>query len=324
MQRANTGYTPITHKVKLVYKKNDGYVRADGAYYQVFAPQDIRKSIGKAVKKLIRDFEGLKAFWDTIHPIREFYFVVNDKYYGSFPTIEKDMEAIKQKYALDRCELFLAKDLENVLFSLPDDIIMSIAGFVPELDAVSESERFSLAFKTIDATTQLNIVPRIYTGKQILRILENVFGYDFDADGVETENEVELSANFLNKLQDLGDLLSNFTPGDRVQLAFELDADIANLENNNLRVFGEQQVRDIQGGEEPFKVPIATIRVVRSWDIPEEFDILIEKWDELMKQINMATPQDREELIESYFEEWDELVEKTGMFKEKENSSTSN
>ncbi len=60
-------------------RKNDGYIKSKGIFFQVFSPEEISKSYLKIVKKLNDDFTGLQAQWS---PINEFYFVINDKYHG--------------------------------------------------------------------------------------------------------------------------------------------------------------------------------------------------------------------------------------------------
>ena len=50
-------------------RKNDGYIRKKGIFYQVFAPEDINKSYVNVVKKLNNDFNGLLKQWS---PVNEF------------------------------------------------------------------------------------------------------------------------------------------------------------------------------------------------------------------------------------------------------------
>ena len=48
-------------------RKNDGYIKDKGIFYQVYAPENIETSYVNAVKKLKVDFNGLKALWDSIN-----------------------------------------------------------------------------------------------------------------------------------------------------------------------------------------------------------------------------------------------------------------
>ncbi|MHB1664131.1 MAG: ABC-three component system protein [bacterium] len=112
-------------------RKNDGYNKVKGIYYQVYAPEYIKSSnsYSKIIKKLINDFEGLISQWS---PVNEYYFVINDKYKGVYPDVEKNLNEIKTKYNLQKVGLTTAKDLENLLFKLSDDQISQISGFLPD------------------------------------------------------------------------------------------------------------------------------------------------------------------------------------------------
>ncbi len=110
-------------------RKNDGYIKSKCIYFQVFAPEDIRKSYTDIVNKLKTDFAGLNKQWG---PVKQFYFVVNDKYKGVNPDSEKIIQDIRTSHNLDYAGFMTAKDLENMLFELADDQIGMIAGFIPD------------------------------------------------------------------------------------------------------------------------------------------------------------------------------------------------
>ncbi len=110
-------------------KKNDGYIKDKDIFYQVYAPEDIRKSYANAVKKLKKDFSGLKSHWGNIN---EFYFVINDKYKGINADCAQAIQRIQEEYNLNKAEILTAKDLENILFKLDDDQILSVAGNIPD------------------------------------------------------------------------------------------------------------------------------------------------------------------------------------------------
>ncbi len=121
-------------------RKNDGFEPMAGRYFQVYAPEELRNREQDAICKLETDFQGLYAHWSGIFPsgIREFYFVLNDRCRGSvFPSIHEAMERIRQRYALDRCEPFLTKHLENEFFSLTEEGMLSIIGFIPDPESIT-------------------------------------------------------------------------------------------------------------------------------------------------------------------------------------------
>jgi len=134
MARANPNFKPVKPQGNIGDRKNDGYDNKTGTYYQVYAPEDLSKSQTDALKKIERDFSGLKAFWDGIYPVQEFYFVLNDKYQGTYPTLQKEVAQIGTKHGLKESHILGAHNLENILFSLADDIIVSIVGHIPSLD----------------------------------------------------------------------------------------------------------------------------------------------------------------------------------------------
>lgn len=112
-------------------RKNDGYIQSEGTYFQVYAPEDIRntRTSVNAVRKLRTDFTGLRAQW---HGIRNFVFVINDKFKGAPPDCELEIQEIKEQYMLENAEILTASDLENIMFSLEDDKIKIIIGFLPD------------------------------------------------------------------------------------------------------------------------------------------------------------------------------------------------
>jgi hypothetical protein len=132
MQASNPQFRQIKPQGQIGDRKNDGYDHTTGSYYQAFAPEKPSASESVAVGKLKDDFAGLKKHWESVCPIKEFRFVFNDKYNGSFPTLESDLAELKAKHFLKECCTFLAKDLEDVFFKLPDDKMMAILGFLPD------------------------------------------------------------------------------------------------------------------------------------------------------------------------------------------------
>ncbi|CAM3231941.1 ABC-three component system protein [Filibacter tadaridae] len=110
-------------------RKNDGYVKQTGTYYQVFAPEEIEKSYPNTVKKLHTDFNGLIEQWS---PVNSFYFVINDKYKGVNADAEQEIEKIKEVHGLENAAILTAKDVENTLFELEEDQIFSIVGMLPD------------------------------------------------------------------------------------------------------------------------------------------------------------------------------------------------
>jgi len=110
-------------------RKNDGYIKSKGIYYQVFAPEDIRLKYPDTVKKMNDDFSVLISQWS---PVNEFYFLVNDKYKGVSPDAEIAMGQLIKSNKLVNGGILTAKYLENKLFSLADEHIVTIVGHIPD------------------------------------------------------------------------------------------------------------------------------------------------------------------------------------------------
>ncbi len=130
MSLAVPGFKPIKPHGNIGDRKNDGYIEDTQIYYQVFAPEDLQKSHSKATSKLKADFEELIQHWPTV---REFYFVMNDKYQGPYPNAVQDINSLKNRFKLDKADFVLAKDLENMAFSkLTDDALLELVNFPPD------------------------------------------------------------------------------------------------------------------------------------------------------------------------------------------------
>lgn len=115
-------------------RKNDGFIRSKGIFYQVFAPEDISKSYPDAIAKLEKDFAGLVSQWN---PVKEFYFVVNDKYKGVNADANQTIANIVKNNSLTKGKILTAKDIETIVFGLTDDLIIRIVGFLPDWEQIT-------------------------------------------------------------------------------------------------------------------------------------------------------------------------------------------
>lgn len=76
---------------------NDGYLKGKGIYFQVYSPEEI-KDEKKLFKKLEHDLEGLINHWNHLEKIKEYNFVVNDKFRNLDVSTNKFMLDIQNKY----------------------------------------------------------------------------------------------------------------------------------------------------------------------------------------------------------------------------------
>ena len=151
MNYADTDFQQIKPWGNIGDRKNDGYIKTKGIFYQVYAPEDIRKSYPNVVSKLKEDFDGLKAKWS---PVNEFYFVVNDKYKGVNADCEKIIQEIKISHNLNDAGFLTAKYLENILFELEDNQIYLITGHIPDPANIKQLD-FSILNEVIGHIMQL-------------------------------------------------------------------------------------------------------------------------------------------------------------------------
>jgi len=134
MSYVHEDFSAVKPQGRIGDRKNDGFDRASGTYYQVYAPETPSRedTVAKAVDKAEVDFAGLLDFWNTIQPIKRFRFAYNDKYHGTQPTLEAKLAQIKKDHDLQDAKVFLSKDLEDCFLGLEEDQIYSILGFVPD------------------------------------------------------------------------------------------------------------------------------------------------------------------------------------------------
>jgi hypothetical protein len=248
-------------------KYSDGYIKEKGVYFQVYGPEDIRSSYPYVVKKINIDFKGLLKHWS---PVNEFYFVVNDKFNGVNADAEQTLTALKNKYNLKKSGFFTADDLSKIVFSLDDDIIQKIIGFLPNPENLSNLEYSSLK----------EVIGHIM--KQSLPIkAEEIKRPDWD-EKIKFNKLSSHSAELLNlgsiNLGGLEKYLANQTP-----LAQELQeqmtgiyekikADWEGLEYKSDNIFWEIINTCVPQNESRYQMPVLTImsKYFESCDIFEE------------------------------------------------------
>ena len=150
--------------------KNDGFDKTKGTYYQVFAPENIKKpkTINEAVKKLEKDFTGLYGYWNSLCPIKSFYFVINDKFKGIPAPIQKKCLELRlqKKYKNIKIDLFTAKDLRKEFNALSKEEMCQIIGNIPDshidtikIDALSRTIKYISNMKFKDPSEDELVVP---------------------------------------------------------------------------------------------------------------------------------------------------------------------
>lgn len=127
MQSFDRNFQPVKPQGPVGDQKCDGFNKTTGQYYQVYAPEDFAGKEKIAQDKLDSTIKGIFAYWQSISPIKEFYFVINDKYSGAYPSIHLQLSKIEKEYQI-KADTKLSKDLEDIFLELTDDKIENIIG----------------------------------------------------------------------------------------------------------------------------------------------------------------------------------------------------
>lgn len=168
MTKSNPSFYPVKAYGNIGDEKNDGFDRTTGTYYQIFAPEDLHKNktIYDAVEKLKTDFKGLYEHWNDDVPIKNFYFVTNDKNKGLPAPIHKAIIELDNEYHDISINPFIAKDLESIFDFLDWDSKLDIIGFIPdeilpvvEIDALNETVSHLMKVELSRTTPDSFIVP---------------------------------------------------------------------------------------------------------------------------------------------------------------------
>ncbi|MGW7677422.1 hypothetical protein [Shewanella sp. S23-S33] len=142
MKLRNPGFRSVKPHGNIGDRGNDGWVQSEGRYYQVYAPEELFKNTDEAIKKVKSDFVKLKEYWNSISPIKSFYYVLNDKFKGVSPHITKVLEEIKNENGLEDAGVFCNASMQELIFTLPQDSICSLLGVsCSQTDQLYEDKR---------------------------------------------------------------------------------------------------------------------------------------------------------------------------------------
>jgi hypothetical protein len=106
---------------------------------------------------------------------------------------------------------------------------------------------------------------RLTSGRAVLAIVGGASAFAFEHDEPTSDAEVELLSSFLQEAQDYGDLSADFETGDRVKTAFRMSTLLEELEQAGFWVFGEREIRRLEGGaSSPTPFSVAILQVLRA------------------------------------------------------------
>lgn len=113
---------------------NDGYIQADGHYFQVYAPKpNTQWNPPEAFKKAETDFNKLGNKWLEV---KKYSFVINDRFEGSPAPLNSALQIFQSQNHLELCESLCSRKLQVKFNKLSEDYKAIIVGSVPNLEDV--------------------------------------------------------------------------------------------------------------------------------------------------------------------------------------------
>jgi hypothetical protein len=150
MSYADPNFKPVKAHGNIGDRGNDGWSSVSGKYYQCYAPENLPANTEVAQQKMKDDFAKLKNYWESISPVKEFVFVVNDKFLGVSPHITTVLNEIKNDHSLTNAEVWGANNIERILFSLKDDQIHQVLGaFSQSGNSASKNEFYDFLMNKV-------------------------------------------------------------------------------------------------------------------------------------------------------------------------------
>jgi hypothetical protein len=128
--------------------------------------------------------------------------------------------------------------------------------------AVEAWVKEKLATKPDSLKPHFALLFRIRTGKELGAIIGGSCAFVFDHDEPETDEEAKLIGNFLQNIQDWGDLWSDMESSQHVEARFSLTKDIKEIETAGFLVFGTREHRKMRSSDKVFDWPVVIINVV--------------------------------------------------------------
>jgi hypothetical protein len=122
----------------------DGYLRNCGMYYQVYGPEEPKKSVKNACRKIKEDFRKLNKYINT-HPcfpdIKEYYFVFNNKTNASV--------------TMEFCEVIeeLSKEYPSIKFNIMDN--QKLKEFFCDLDISAKKRVLEILKDELDINARM-------------------------------------------------------------------------------------------------------------------------------------------------------------------------
>jgi len=168
-QKYGDQFVPVRPQGSLGDGGNDGYLPAEGHYFQIYGPETPSEKIEVACKKLSEDFDKILKKWNQKSKIEKYSFVFNDKYEGVYLKIEEaaiDLQAAKGVI----CRAFSAGNLEDEFMALDATGMEAVLNspivdgrhiYGLEFGAVKEVIQFILEIPAGDFETRFGELPEV-------------------------------------------------------------------------------------------------------------------------------------------------------------------
>lgn len=135
---------------KIGDRKNDGFNKKTGHYYQVYSPESLIKSLSDAKNKLKEDFKGLFQHWDKDCKINKFTFVINDKYKGIPEPIHKCLLDLEKEHKDIEFKILNSENISKIFFSLNKQDIISLIGLIPSVELLYDDISMSALIDVVN------------------------------------------------------------------------------------------------------------------------------------------------------------------------------
>lgn len=103
------------------------------------------------------------------------------------------------------------------------------------------------------------LLRRISSGKELLTIVGGAYGFQIDHDEVTNKQDAEYVSGVLQAITDVGEIYSEVEVGDRIEMGFQLNVLLSDIEKNGFILYAERKIETVKYGEAKDKWPIATL-----------------------------------------------------------------
>ena len=129
-------FQPVRPWGKSGDRGNDGFLKSEGHYFQLYAPESNPSAkVKEAVNKAFHDFNKLKSRYENL---KKYTFVFNDKFKGIPEPIHKTLQEIEAKFKVDAraqgahwlLNIFMnldAQSKESILNTVPPDYTVRVS-----------------------------------------------------------------------------------------------------------------------------------------------------------------------------------------------------